>query len=421
MDKYFVEYSICPPFLERSLRKTKPSKIKHEILPIRPCCSVYIMGIKSLDISVLPDSIYIKGYQENSITRYNNIEMDIEFKNGINHAQKRICTFNCDDITNLYILLKRGPEKKFFISEFSGCKTTRGSKILLYELKMFKKNTFFRESKQPSYQLITKVLNYKSKNENAPLHYNWSSMKRTLPSSPCLIELLGVEYTLDCNKCIFCFKIYDNLENLSNHINISHYNYKSHIEKRENVLCKLQILRIYYHSTGETSLLDNTAIGFNGSQLVEGKSYLSAEETAIFSIKGIQFEFSFRKKEKRMGNKLKQLPSCVTSRFRTREFDTDPNDHAEQFRYFYARKLTEIIDLKPRHLNLMIQWNDFIHLKRIKDKLPPFYTLAQEFVLSLDDKYTLFDLFILFYQKSLLTRKEIMSLIAHKKKNFTIS
>lgn len=415
MDKYFVEYSINPPFLERSLKKKTTHTIKHEMQPVRLCCSVYIMGIVSLDGSPLPDSIDIKGYQENAFTRYNNIEMNIAFENGINHAQKRICTFNCYDITNLHILVKRGREKKFFVSEFSGCKTTRGSKIMLYELKLFRKNTFFKESNKPTYELVIKVLNYKSKNKDAQLHYNWSSIKREMPSSTCLIELLGVEYTLNCNKCIFCFKIYDNMENLSQHINTLHYNYRSHVEKRENSMCKLKILRIYYHSVKDDTLQEKNVMGLNGSKLIEGKSYVNAQETPVFIIDGYQCDFCFRKKGRAPLKTFKQLPSCVTSRLRTREFDDDPDYLSEEFRYFYARKLTEIIDLKPRYLDLMIQWNDFIYLKRIKGKLPPFYILAQEFILLLTEKNTIFDLLVLFYQKGLLTRSEIMTLIEYKK------
>lgn len=392
MDKFIVEYSLCPPFLERRFKKTENTH-KYELLPKRLCCSIYIMGIKSLDESPVPKALTIKGFQENMHTRYNNTEMQINFEDGVNKEQKRIITFSCFDVTVLYIIAHGEFQKRFFYSEFFGCRTTRKSKIYLYELKLFAKNTFFKKKADPSYELEIKVLNHKSNNQDANFHYNWTAARKYPLKNETQIDLLGSHYTLDFSQCVFCFKIYNNMENLSTHINIMHYNYKSHIE---NYTDKEKNLKIYLRPNLDKNL----------STIVS-----TDEEDDLF------LDFSFRKKKKKANLIPKFKPSTVTSRLRTEEFDLDPENNSVEIRYFYARKMREIVDVEARLVDLMIQWNDFIQLEKIKGRLPPILTLAKEFIELLDDKRNILDLLILLYEKGILLKTEIILILLNTKKN----
>ncbi|KRH93621.1 hypothetical protein M153_7140002256 [Pseudoloma neurophilia] len=405
MDKYFIEYSINPPFLERCYQRINPL-YKSELLPVRSCCAIYIRAIESLDSSDLPDSLSIKGYQENSHARYYNIDLNIKFKDGKNKDETRIITHGCFDLTVLYVIAHIGTEKKFFVSEFYGCRMTRNGVILLNEMRLFTKNTFFKIKIEPSYKFTIKTLNYKSKDEEAALHYNWAANQKPKIKNPCLIELLGLEYTLEHIRCVFCFKLYTTVENLCQHINTLHYNYRAKIEKREDSVDKLKILRIYYQE-----MIDPTNFLSSNEEVIEGVTYLRAALSEISEDSSYKKDFVFCKKRTQTKTRTGPIASIVTSRFRTKEFDADPNNQALEFRYYHARKLSEIVDLKPRQIDLMVQWNDFIYLKKLKGRLPPIFSLASEFLTEFNDRNTLLDFLIVFYQKGLLGKAEILKLI----------
>lgn len=390
MDKFIIEYSISPPFLERNLKETEPS---HKLLqcPRRMCSAVYIRGIKSLDGSPLPQTLNIKGYQENAHTRFNNIDMKIVLDDGLNRNENRILSYGCFDVTHFNIIANCNGNKKFYSSTFSGCETLRYGKVLLYELKLFAKNTFFKKKENPSYQLDIKAINFKTANKTAPLHYNWIKNKKVLKSNECLIDLNGIEFVLSQPICVFCFKTFENIENLCFHINNLHYNYKAQIELQEDKKemkfeKKLKILRIYLQEDEESRDID--------------------EELS-------ERVFAFKNTLKKRNLPVPPQESFFSSRERNYEFDHE-NGSMVDFRYYYARKICEIVDVKEKYLDLMIQWNDFVRLKREKGKLPSLYDLAEEFVLFIDDKCYILDLMILLYQKGLLFKSQIIQILSKK-------
>lgn len=424
MDKFSIEFLISPPFLERNIaaKITKQEKItnssqstepnsdnesniesynkenisfKHEFIPSRLCSSAYILGIKSLDNSELPDSLHIKGFQQNCYTRTNFLEMEIDFQEGINKQIKRIITFSCLDITELNIIAKFKKDKKMYKCTFSGCNILRNPNLYFHKVKLFQENKFLKIKKDPSYLLEVKVLNYKSRNFDANLHYNWSESFNNQISSSCKINVENVDYELENIFCIFCFKQFTNLENLKFHINFMHFNFSAEIiishpkninEENKNIDSKDQILVI-------------RRINKTISQKKRSKK------------KNIFANF-FIKQKKRIPYSIKEEISCIKSKNKILEFDYKKIESDTKY-FFCSKSLNEILGLKDRIREMMIKWNNFIFLnKNIENK----FQICKNFVMKLKNRKNVFDFLNLMHQKGILMQSQVFEIIDERSK-----
>ncbi|ELQ75282.1 hypothetical protein THOM_1779, partial [Trachipleistophora hominis] len=377
MDKYVVEHciGISPPFLERSCTKLNKNTVKHNYIGDRVCSFVYLIELVPLNADIETfENLYIRGYQENMHKRYNNIEMHLKMdgRKISNFKETRIVTFNCYDTTVLYILSQYKEIIRLFYCSFSGCHTTRKGKLLLYEIRLFDKHSFFKIMNEPVYSVEIKVINVKTKNKTNNLHYNWNSLKEQNDSEMCHIELLGERYVLDQNMCIFCFKNFSSFNSLNDHVNTMHVYYKSSIKREvdQNILVIKRVDLLY-----------------------------KVKET-----------FAFRNKRKAERSDVPK-GSFVSMLYRNAEFDIRNDYNAGEFRYFSAKRIGEIIDTNERKLRLMKMWNDFIIYKKSVGVLPRKYDLVKEFTVILNDTKDILEILILFYQKSILTKNEVLKMI----------
>lgn len=412
MDKFIIEYSLgaCAPFLERNIIKKPRNHLKYEYMSPRACSSIFLLELISLNNTSLPTNLYIKGYQENFNTRYNNIEINLKIENG--HVQKfaesKINTFSCYDITTLHIIAKYENQIKFFYSQFSGCHTTRNGKVLLHEIKLFDTKSFIKVKERPTLEFKIKTINLKSKNEYANLHYMWNDVFTEKPINSCKIELLGVNYTLNHLQCIFCMKFFNNIENLQKHLNSMHLYYFSDLLNDKNGKI-LKIMRKKDENSVDISLSSLNNSFFN--RITKNVNFNPSQN----------FSFRSKKKTHLFQNAQNQI-SFVSAINRVKEFDETSNFDAKEFRYSYAWKINEIIDVNEKRIDLMIKWNDFILIKKIKGRMPSKISLIREFVNQIiDEKEYILELLILFYQKGILLKSDVTQMVhelAAKQKNY---
>lgn len=321
------------------------------------------------------DKLRILGYQENLFKRYNNISINLDVDNLEikNFEKSRIVTFNCFDTTVLYIIFKHKNIIKLFYTKFSGCQITRNEKIFFYEIKLFDKLSFLKILNEPSYICDVKFFNVKSKNQDCKLHYNWNSHEKKIPKDKCLIELLERQYELESFTCIFCLRILFSENGLNDHINTMHLFYKSSIRSENNK----NVLVIKRTNPDEKNEVD----------------------------------FAFRTKPKSKSSVILGR-SFVSNLNHNKEFDTGKWHKAEEIRYFYSKRLEEIIDVNQEEIELMKAWNDFIIWKRTRGKLSKPYFLTLEFTTKVvTEKKKIFDLLELFYAKSVLLKSEVIKII----------
>ncbi|ELA47826.1 hypothetical protein VCUG_00668 [Vavraia culicis subsp. floridensis] len=377
MDKYVVEHciGISPPFLERSCTNSFTNTTKHDYIGDRVCSSIYLIQLIPLHANVESfENLHIRGYQENVHKRYNNIEMHLKMDGLkiLNFKETRIVTFNCYDTTVLYILSQSKEIIRLFHCSFSGCHTTRKGKLLLHEICLFDKFSFFKIMSEPVFSIDVKVINIKTKSKTCNLHYNWNNVEEKKNLETCYIELLGERYLLDQNMCIFCFKSFSSFNNLSAHVNTMHIYYKSSI-KREDEQNVLVIKRInLQHKVGSA--------------------------------------FAFRNKPKTTHSDVPKK-SFISTLHKNAEFDIRNDYNAEEFRYFLTKRIGEIIDTNERKLNLMKKWNDFIIYKKSVSVLPNEYDLVREFSTMLTDTNDILEILILFYHKGVLAKSDVLRMV----------
>lgn len=329
-----------PPFLLRNIYKQK-RKYKQNILE-KECCSISLT-----DIDERISECEIKGYVK---TQNGIIPVKVDFK-------KPIVLFSCFDELKLYFYTVFEKKVRMYYLSVNGCRNRDQRHFKAYEMGLFGQSQFVVYSSQ----YINVKLRIRNLRPEKSYHYNISDNYDHVTA---IKPRFNVKFreglcSVDEFQCVLCLNMFNNLDELINHINFIHFSYSCKVD--DNVLHVMPCDKQYRSSKDDINDIINSST-----------KNLNADIYIIDKNDELKYKHHDRSKiyDGSMDNVKRMKNQCFSKVIKTVISDHITNLYSKGGKLFYFKKRNgKKIEYKLNNYYILIEkeYNTLNYLPSITD------------------------------------------------------